>query len=419
MRSVVLDSQGHLTQFTLVTPQVDETQTPAPAMDWHPLFDAAGLDMNTFTPADSTWVPNSYADERKAWEGPMPGRPDIRLRVEAASYRGRAAFFQIVGPWSRRLRQDQPQQDGQNVLRFGLFLIVLALSIGTCVLARHNVRTGRGDRRGATRIALALLTILFFSWLLGARHSLQPLTEYRKFLDFAADQLLYVAILWLVYLALEPYVRRYSPDMLMSWTRLISGRFRDPRVGRDILVGIAAGIVVALIRCALVLVPPLFGSAPPPPRSMNTEFLLTTRHAISALLQMPPNALFNGMLITLAYALARMLVKSTWVAAAIAGVLLAFVVVSEAGTEQLALNILFAAAVSLVYMVVLVYFGMFTQMIAFLTNFILGQSGLTADLSKLYAPTSIWMLALITAMAAFGYYASRAGEPLFGKLSES
>ena len=419
MRSVVLDSQGHLTQFTVVTPQVDDAQTPSVQMDWNPLFDAAGLDMKTFTPADSTWVPNSYADERKAWEGPMPGRSDITLRVEAASYRGRAAFFQIVGPWSRRPRQDQPRQQGESVIRIGLFLIVLVLSIGTCVLAHHNVKTGRGDRRGATRIAFALLSIMFASWVLGARHSLQPLTEYGNFLQFAANQLLTAAILWLIYLALEPYVRRYSPDMLMSWTRLLSGRFRDPRVGRDILIGIAAGIVVALIRCALVLLPPMFGSAPPPPRGINTDFLLTTRHVVSALLRMPPNALFNGMLITLAFALARVFVKSTWLATAIAGVLLAFVVVSEAGTEQLALNLTFAVAVSVVYLAVLVYFGMFAMILAFLTNFILGQSGLTADLSKIYAPTSIWMLALVAAMAAFGYYASRAGEPLFGKLTET
>ena len=54
---------------------------------------------------------------------------------------------------------------------------------------------------------------------------------------------------------------------------------------------------------------------------------------------------------------------------------------------------LFAVVVSLVYVLVLVYFGMFAQMMAFLTNFILGQGGLTADFSKLYAPTSIWLLA--------------------------
>ena len=416
MTSVVLDVQGHLTQFTMVTPQVDEPQGTPERMDWNRFFDAAGLDANTFKPTPSQWVPNGYDDERKAWEGPMPGRPDITLRVEAAGYRGRPAFFQIVGPWTRRPREAPPGQTGRSVIRFGLFLIVFALSIGGLLLARYNIRNGRGDRRGATRIAFVLIGTMFVAWVLGARHWLEPLTELGHFLeDFAASQLLNAAIMWLIYLALEPYVRRYSPEILMSWSRLISGRFRDPRVGRDVLIGIAAGVAVGLARCALVLLPPLFGAAPPPLRGVNLDFLLTTRHALSVLLRMPPNALFRGMLITLSFALARMLVKRTWLAAAISGILVAFVTVTEAGTEQLALNVLFAAVVSLVYVLVLVYFGMFAQMMAFLTNFILSQGGLTADFSKLYAPTSTWLLVLVVSLAAFGFYASRAGEPLFGK----
>jgi hypothetical protein len=66
-------------------------------------------------------------------------------------------------------------------------------------------------------------------------------------------------------------------------------------------------------------------------------------------------------------------------------------------------------------MLVLVNFGVFAQMMAFLVNFIIGQGGLTADLSKLYAPTSVWLMALVTGLAVFGFYASRVGEPLFGK----
>ena len=73
---------------------------------------------------------------------------------------------------------------------------------------------------------------------------------------------------------------------------------------------------------------------------------------------------------------------------------------------------------SVVYIGVLVRFGMFPLMMAYLTNTIV-QSGMTADVDKLYAPTSIWLMALIVAMAAFGFYASRAGAPLFGKLGET
>ncbi len=35
--------------------------------------------------------------------------------------------------------------------------------------------------------------------------------------------------------------------MLISWSRLLAGRFRDPLVGRDALFGIIIGIVLNLI----------------------------------------------------------------------------------------------------------------------------------------------------------------------------
>src|SRR5262249_18269162 len=151
MQLVVTDIAGHLTQFTRVPPQREDGRdsgAPDARMDWSRFFDAAGLDIKTFKPVPSTWVPNTYADERRAWEGPMPGRSDITLHADAASYRGEPAFFQIAGPWSRTLRQTQEVQQGRTVIRFFQFLIVFGLSIGTCVLARHNYRTGRGDRRG-------------------------------------------------------------------------------------------------------------------------------------------------------------------------------------------------------------------------------------------------------------------------------
>ena len=48
------------------------------------------------------------------------------------------------------------------------------------------------------------------------------------------------AIAWLLYMALEPYARRVAPRWVVSWTRLLEGRFKDPMVGRDLLTGLAA-----------------------------------------------------------------------------------------------------------------------------------------------------------------------------------
>jgi hypothetical protein len=311
---------------------------------------------------------------------------------------------------------EEVQQRGAGVMRFGIFLIVLVLFGGALALARHNLRNGRGDRRGATRLAMFVLCVMIVSWVLGARHSLEPLTELNAFLeDVLAPQLLNAGILWVVYIVLEPYVRRYCPEILISWSRLLGGRFRDARVGRDLLVGVAAGVGVQFLRYGLFLLPGILGYAPPPPRGTNFAFLLGTRHALSMLLRMPTTALFNSLLITLTFVVARVVFKRVWLAAATAGVIFSFLVIAEAGTEQLSVNILFALTVSAACMLVLVYFVVFAQMMAFLVNFIIGQGGLTADLSKLYAPTSIWLMALVTGLAFRGFYASRAGEPLFDK----
>jgi hypothetical protein len=406
----------------MVPPQLEDSKdesAPATMMNWNVFFDVAGLDAGVFKSVPPRWVPNSYADERRAWEGPMPGRPDITLRADAASYRGKPAFFQISGPWSRTLRQTQDVQQGRGLIRFFLFLIVFALSIGTCILARNNYKTGRGDHRGATRVSAAWLIVMFAAWLLGARFWLEPLTEFSHFLDdFVAFQLTNAAILWLMYMALEPYVRRYSADILMSWSRLLSGRMRDPRVGRDILVGIVAGLSIATLVIAVALLPAMLGYPPPPPRNMNLELIMSTRRAVSLLLRMPTQALLNGMLTTLLFALIRMAVKRTWIATIITTVVGAFVLASTSGTQQVWLNIAFAIVVAIVYVGVLVKFGMFPLMMTFLTNNI-AASGLTLDVNKLYAPSAIWLMVLIAAMAAFGYYASRAGAPLFGKMGEA
>ena len=37
-------------------------------------------------------------------------------------------------------------------------------------------------------------------------------------------------------------------ETLISWTRLLSGRVRDPLVGRDILIGVLAGVALLVIR---------------------------------------------------------------------------------------------------------------------------------------------------------------------------
>ncbi len=74
--------------------------TPAPPVDWNTLFVAAGLQYDRFTPSQSQFLPPFYADERRAWEGPLPDRPEHTIRIEAAAANGQPVYFALAGSWS-------------------------------------------------------------------------------------------------------------------------------------------------------------------------------------------------------------------------------------------------------------------------------------------------------------------------------
>src|SRR5262249_27642466 len=58
---------------------------------------------------------------------------------------------------------------------------------------------------------------------------------------------------WLMYMAIEPHLRRVWPEVLIGWSRFVTGRFRDPRVGRDVLIGACAGVLIGWVPQVAVL----------------------------------------------------------------------------------------------------------------------------------------------------------------------
>ena len=71
--------------------------------------------------------------------------------------------------------------------------------------------------------------------------------------------LIVATTVWVLYVALEPHVRRRWPSSLISWGRLLAGQMRDPVVGRDLLVGILAGVFWAVASGAKAMVPDWMG----------------------------------------------------------------------------------------------------------------------------------------------------------------
>ena len=75
-------------------------------------------------------------------------------------------------------------------------------------------------------------TLAILSGMLRAHHVPIAIAELEWLLFTAGLALLWGGFAWLIYISLEPHLRRVWPRTLISWTRLLSGQVRDPLVGR-------------------------------------------------------------------------------------------------------------------------------------------------------------------------------------------
>jgi hypothetical protein len=253
---VVLDHDGRLRRFTRVPPRVSDS--PARSADWSAAFREAGLDMARFTPAVARWSPEAAGDRRYAWIGAYSERPDVAVRVEATSLGGRPVDFAVIEPWEAPAPRPRSRV-GENAYA----IVGCAGMIAAALLTWRNFARGRADRRGATRTAAVVALLFVTGPLLRAHHAATVYNEYMLLVGVAGSSLYNVVGLWLAYVAVEPYVRRRWPVMLIGWMRLIGGRARDPRVGAEILTGIAGGAAAFVVARTIAAVAVWQGVIPP------------------------------------------------------------------------------------------------------------------------------------------------------------
>ena len=233
MAFATLDSRGRLRRFEAVPPQREAANEPAPPPDWSALFAAAGLEPARFTAVKPEWVPPQPFDARAEWSGALPWAPATKVRVAAAAFRGRPVYFEVLGPWSlaTRMAEPIPGDTARRVADAAFAILFTALLLAALVFARRNLRAGRGDRHGAYVLGAIAFSVELYCCLWRSHHVWSFGGELNVFFSGLADASVAGALLLLIYLALEPYVRRTIPELLISWARVAEGRLRDPRVG--------------------------------------------------------------------------------------------------------------------------------------------------------------------------------------------
>ena len=407
MVNVELDPQGQLIFFQAIPPQ-KETAAASPAvLDWNMLFAAAGLDPTKFKKADPVWNSLAAADARMAWTGAWPGttRP---LRVEAASFHGKPVFFSLIGDWTKPDRvKSSDNSTGKKVQQGLTITLLLALFFGAVYLARRNYRQGRGDREGALRLAAVMFALELVLWL--CRGHLYPSIDMLGLLIIAISTALFISgTIWMLYLAIEPWVRRRWPETIISWSRLLTGQFRDPLVGRDILFGVMLGVGWILIF-QIHAIPIIYrGAVPGLPQP---EYLTGGRTALGAALMQIANSIIGTLHFFFLLLGLKVILRKDWLAA-IAFVAI-FALPRGLTSSYVAIELPTQILVYAIAVLIVLRFGLIPLACAIFTvNFLLGIP-FTADLSAWYMPNSVLPLLGVVALAAWGFYQSLGGEPLW------
>jgi serine/threonine-protein kinase len=244
---------------------------------------------------------------------------------------------------------------------------------------------------------------------IGANHIVGQWEAYSLTLELAWASLASI-FLWMLYVALEPIVRRRMPTLLISWNRMLAGSFRDPMIGRDLLAGAALGVFSQVLGHLDILYAALRKLPPPAPDASAFVILSGGRIVFAQLFSTFSTAIFNGLALMLLLVILQILVRNKWIGEA------AFVLIFTSqsmlkGGSQFDAEI---AAMSVALLAFLILrFGLLAATVFVLVQQIMAVP-LTTDASAWYAWMGWLGVAVIAAIVVYGARIALAGQPLFG-----
>jgi serine/threonine-protein kinase len=423
MARVVLDSRGRLIYLDVVPPERggwphDSTAAPAVPVSWDALFAAAGFDLAGLREVTPEWAPALFVDSLAAWRGTY--REDsTEVLLQAGAFDGRPTYFSIFGPWSRPQEIGaEARTAGDRIVEAAFVGVVFVVLVAGFLLALRNLRLGRGDRLGARRLAVAVIVLTLFSWVLRANHASAPSDQINMFLGALGPLLLVGGFVWAFYLALEPYARKTWPERLVGWSRLLIGRVRDPLVGRDILIGGVFFLVTTAIESAAWLVADARGMPQGPPDIGLSSSFLGASDAIASVATAAINVIFIAMFVFVMLLLLRLVFRSLWVTGIVWVALYAAVATISNDTTRISSG-LAGAGIGLVSWIVLLRFGFLAFIVGMFFAKLVDWFPVTLDSSAWYSGNSMLAIVTMLGLTLYGLWIALAGKSLFGGDSTS
>jgi serine/threonine-protein kinase len=282
------------------------------------------------------------------------------------------------------------------------------------------VRAGRIDLKGALRVAVFVFAARMVMWLF-LTHHVADFGEVDLFIAGLQAALYWTAMAGFMYLAFEPYLRRSAPERIIAWTRLMSGDWRDPLVGRDILIGGAAGLTYAVLAVTVeILIPYLLGKPAPFLHILSgvgpgSGIFVGIIGFPAMLLDKTTESLIGAFRLAFLILFAGLLLRRKWLGAAVIWLVLvglfAPLTFSESVIEGVA-AVLFVT----VGVFIAARYGVLAT-ISWLVFMDIMNRPVTTALSAWYASEFVLYALVLIGLAIFGFYTSTAGQKLWqGKI---
>jgi hypothetical protein len=259
------------------------------------------------------------------------------------------------------------------------------------------------------RLGTAVVLTFLAMWALAAHH-VASIDEFDCILIALSWALLGTSLITVMYLALEPYVRRRDPHTLISWSRLLAGQWRDPLVGRDLLIGAAYGVLLSVFEQSDNFLLPLLGKLPPMPGGLEPGALLGVRPALGALLFYVLVFLLYSLLVFFFLFLLRLALRRDWIAALVVVLLAAG---ANSAVEYPVSTFLFFVVIWGSIVLVLKKFGLLALIVGLVVQNILAVFPTTSHLSRWYSNAGLAGIVVIALAAVYGFYTALAGQPIF------
>jgi len=221
----------------------------------------------------------------------------------------------------------------------------------------------------------------------------------------------------LLYLALEPFVRRRWANLIISWNRLLAGDLSDPLVGRDILIGGMLGLGHTAIIYSGPLSNQWLGLTVVPNPSLEVSFLQSFKHLLANFLMTPGRGIFLAFAPLLLLVLLVAIFRKQWLAMAVLWTVVFLILGLSFASGGHWVAWLWVGSIATLNVVCVSRFGLLA-VISFNTFFHLSfHNAITANVSSWYFGNTIFAGVALLGLAIYGFYTSLAGQKIFeGKI---